>query len=242
MRGAATAGAKVLPKAEQAAAGGKVFETNSAASAGYVEGHTNFALSVIRDVARELGVKLPQTAEAAASTAKGIVPKGLAQTEPGVSQLQAVRGVVDGAPKIPGLGARGTTEGVADAGHALEMTPIGEIIKGNLRSPDAIAAAKAATRTEPLVPKAAGALETGEKTPTLVDMVRGIAQGGKVDGAVVSKQNGSTIVNFEEGLFKGSQAIVDDATILIERNGRLTEHTLAPHPGFQKMGNRFVDG
>lgn len=149
-------------------------------------------------------------------------------------------------PKAEQVAARGVklpSEGLANAGHTIEMTPIGEIIKGNLRSPDAIAAAKAAAgQSEAVLPKTANVLEAGEKAPTLVDMVRGIAQGGKVDGAVVSKQNGTTLVNFEEGLFKGSTAIVDDATILVERNGRLTEHSLAPHPGFQRMNNRFVDG
>ncbi|MBX9948059.1 MAG: hypothetical protein K2Y39_02730 [Candidatus Obscuribacterales bacterium] len=141
-------------------------------------------------------------------------------------------------PKGEQVAARGM-----NAGHTIEMTPIGEVIKGNLRSHDAMAAAKeAAVRSEAVMPKAANVVEASEKTPTLVDMVRGLAQGGKVEGAVVTRQNGTTLVNFEEGLFKGSTAIVDDATILVERNGRLTEHSLAPHPGFQKMSNRFVDG
>ncbi len=127
--------------------------------------------------------------------------------------------------------------------EAIEMTPIAQVIKQGASNPEAYLAAKAAaTRSEGMLPRAIGVAEKGEKAPPLVDLVRELAKGAKYDGAVVAKKDGMTMVNFEEGLFKGTQAMVDDSTILIERGARLTEHSLAPQAGFQKMTNRFVNG
>ncbi|MBA3994264.1 MAG: hypothetical protein C0469_12120 [Cyanobacteria bacterium DS2.3.42] len=226
MRVAATEMGVAVPKAERVFSASKTFETSGAASATYEAGHANFALDVIKQVAKDLGIK----------------------TAPATDGLAAAKSLVERAPQIANRQSAGVTRAFAEpfhvsAGHSIEMTPIGEIVRGSVKNPEAFLAAKAAaTRSEAALPKAMGAVEAGEKAPPLVDLVRELTRGGKYEGAVVSKQNGTTIVSFEDGAWKGAQAIADDTRIFVERNGNLSEHALNPLQGFEKMGNRFVNG
>lgn len=205
-------------------------------------------LEIMREVARGLGVKVP-TAEAALATARAIETKGFvrAAQEGAENSYSAVKSVIDRAPQIPNLKAEVSRQYAApfhiSAGHSIEVTPIGEIIKSGAANPEVFAAAKAATlRSDAAMPKAIGALEHGEKAPPLVDLVRDLAKGAKYEGAVVTRKDGTTLVNFEDGFFKGTQAVIDDSTILIERGARLSEHSLIPLGAPQKMVNRFVNG
>lgn len=206
-------------------------------------------LEIMREVARGLGVRVP-TAETALATARAVETKRFvrAAQEGAENSYSAVKSVIDRAPQIPNLRTAEASRQYAppfhiSAGHSIEVTPIGEIIKAGGANPEVYTAARAAAlRSEAVLPRAMSAVEQGEKAPPLVDLVRDLAKGAKYEGAVVTKKDGTTLVNFEEGLFKGTQAVIDDSTILIERGARLTEHSLVPHAGFQKMGNTFVNG